>query len=89
MDDKLKAGFWRIDEAECAANAIEAMRMESLANSIDSLEDRLMDCEQLIVEGKIDYEYAFKTMIKPQVERIVEAKNRVLDKSGLPSPISA
>ena len=86
--DKWDADFWRLEEKQCAQNAVEKMRMDHLATCIDSLADRLNDCEQLIAEGKSDYEQAFHSMIRPQVERIVEAKNRVLDKQSLPSLIT-
>jgi hypothetical protein len=88
-DNDPMADFWALEEAQCAQAAVERMRMDALANAIDALEERISDCEQLIAEGKSDYQRAFQEMIKPQVERIVQAKNRVLDTGSLPSVIMA
>lgn len=83
----LDADFLLLEERQCAERAVKRMRMDALSFNIDALTDRIADCEKLIAEGKYDYQRAFETMIKPQVERIVEAKNRVLDVASLPSVI--
>jgi hypothetical protein len=62
-----------------AERAIQQHRMDRLSSEIDALARRVEDCEQLTTEGSYDYEQAFNTMIKPQVERVVKAKNSVIN----------
>lgn len=83
----LETDFLLLEERECAQRAVEKMRMDTLCSGIDDLVHRMTDCKRLIGEGKYDYQRAFEVMIKPQVERIVEAKSRVLDTASLPSVI--
>lgn len=54
----------------------EQFRMNRLCELIDALAGRIADCDQLIAGGNgYTYERAYNEMIKPQVRRIVEAKN--------------
>lgn len=78
--------FLLFEERECAQWAVQKMRMDALFFSIDDLAHRVADCGKLIAEGRYDYQQAFEITIK-QAERIVEAKNRVLDTASLPSVI--
>jgi len=87
-NDTILSDIWQWSEREIARNAVLRRRRETLTNLIDELAQRIVDCDALIAEGKSDHQYAYDTMVKPQVERILEAKNRFLDHASLPSVIA-
>jgi hypothetical protein len=67
-DNYLMAEFWALEEAECAQHAVERMRMDALVTAIDALAERVSDCEQLIAEGKYDYQRALsKRWLNPKL----------------------
>lgn len=56
----------------------EQFRTNRLYELIDALAGRIVDCDQLIAEGNgYTYERAYNEMVKPQVQRIVEAKDHL------------
>lgn len=76
-----------LQEHLIAQRAVSKFRVDRLYELIDALAGRIKDCDELIAKGEgHTYERAYNEMIKPQVRRIVEAKNHLVESSASSRP---
>lgn len=74
----------RIDESRAARRAVFERRRDLLCEGIDALRERLTDAETMVSGGRVTWEYAIDTLIKPQIERLSALKAEFLDDGSLP-----